>query len=444
MSSFFSTKTEGCIRLSKRKYRLLITIALILSIIALVITCYFTIFRKLPDELRLSINKNESFNLGIPVEGELNTDTISVVGKTKTNIPEGALSLDFADEVVLNANTIGNYELDLKLFGLFTLKTVELNVVETPQVIAGGSLIGLIIETDGVMVLGTGTITGKDGKTYEPADNILKSGDYIVNINGVDVNEKELLIDEIQKCGGDNIRLTVRRNEKETELLVYPILASDGTYKIGAWIRDDTQGIGTLTYISSAGRMAALGHGITDVDTGLLIETAGGSSYTADIVSITKGVAGTPGELSGVIHKDSLSKLGSLDSNTRQGIYGNADISCSNTCDILGIDEKSFIDIAFKQEIKVGPAQILSSVGGEVECYDIEIERVDMSSNNHSKGMVIHITDPELLEITGGIVQGMSGSPILQSGKIIGAVTHVLVKDPTRGYGIFIENMLEH
>ena len=266
---------------------------------------------------------------------------------------------------------------------------------------------------------------------------MLKSGDYILKVNGKYVDTKKKLINFIEKCNGNDIQLDVRRNKQMTELIVKPILASDGLYKIGAWVRDDTQGIGTLTYVDEKGEFGALGHGITDIDTGLLMKVKEGGLYKADIVQINKGKKGTPGEVVGVIRKGTGEKQGNISKNTRQGIFGTVDniVFDYNAC--------RKYPMGLKQDVKTGKATILCQLSDKVEEYAIEIEKIELNTENYSKGIIIHITDKRLLSLTNGIVQGMSGSPIIQNGKIIGAVTHVFVQDSTRGYGIFVENMVK-
>lgn len=193
-----------------------------------------------------------------------------------------------------------------------------------------------------------------------------------------------------------------------------------------------------MTYIESDGHFGALGHGINDVDTSELMTLESGTLYYTEIINITRGVNGSPGELTGFIEYDDKNLLGSIAENTPYGIFG--------ICD--GVRAESIIyeplDIGLKQEIVRGPAQIISSITGEPKLYDVEITQINLENDNVNRGIVLRITDPELLALTGGIVQGMSGSPIIQDDKLIGAVTHVLVQDATSGYGIFIESMIAH
>ena len=209
-------------------------------------------------------------------------------------------------------------------------------------------------------------------------------------------------------------------------------------YKIGIWVRDDSQGIGTLTFITKDGKFGALGHGISDVDTGKLLGSINGILYKADIWGIKKGKNGSPGGLLGSISYEKNKEYGTINSNTNHGIFGQANEMLINECTF------EYMDIGLKQDVKKGKAIIRCTVDGTIKDYEIEIIKVDYSNSHRNKGMVIEITDEELLDKTGGIVQGMSGSPIVQNGKIIGAVTHVFINNSTKGYGIFIENMLKH
>ena len=291
-------------------------------------------------------------------------------------------------------------------------------------------------------MLGTGVVTTRSGNV-EPASEALQTGDYIIAVNRVEIDGKEELIKAIQQSPEDRLILTILRGKEQLEVQIKRVRTAAGDYKIGVWVRDDTQGIGTLTFITTNGRYAALGHGISDVDTGILMTAASGEIYDAEILSITKGKAGTPGELTGVIRKSESTRLGEVSANTTRGVFGR--LSADNGV-MERLEKKSkygVVELGLRQEVKTGSATILCQVDDKVREYKIEIEHVDYGNAKQSKGLVLHITDPELIEKTGGIVQGMSGSPILQNGKLVGAVTHVFVRDATRGYGTFIENMLD-
>mgnify|MGYP002241354967 CR=1 FL=1 len=239
----------------------------------------------------------------------------------------------------------------------------------------------------------------------------------------------EELAEAVSHFQGENVTLTVRRNGAETQVKIKPVKGTDGSSKLGVWVRDDTQGIGTVTYMDLNGKFGALGHGISDSDTGELVETSGGNLYDTQILGIEKGKIGTPGMLSGVIYYGPKSEIGTVTENTDYGIFG----TVSQT--FLKEHRTASMEAARRQEVKTGPALVRTSISGQVKDYSVEIQRIDMTGNKKNKSLVIKITDPELLNLTGGIIQGTSGSPVIQNGKIIGAITHVFVQDPTRGYG---------
>ena len=411
---------------------------LIINIIALAGLAYYYIEKNIPDEIKIMVDREESFDFNMPVEANIETGDVGVISVNDLRVPSNQIKLDMNEPFTLQSSTTGSYSVNLKLFGLFTFKRISLDVIDTVELIPCGMPIGIYVETDGILVLGNGRITGEDGLNYEPISNKLKSGDYILAVNGLPVNEKNELIKEIQKSAGNDVTLLVRRNNENITVRISPVKTSSGTYKIGAWIRDNTQGIGTLTFISSNGYFGALGHGITDIDTGLLMEISQGTIYAAEIMSIVKGKEGEPGELIGMIRQQDKYKIGRIMDNTYQGIFGRVDSRYS------GLEDLKPLKIGLKQEVKVGRAYVRCLVENEITDYEIEIESVDTGNSNHSKGLVIRITDERLLDVTGGIVQGMSGSPIIQNNKIIGAVTHVFIQDSTKGYGTFIENMVNN
>ena len=296
---------------------------------------------------------------------------------------------------------------------------------------------GIYVKTKGILVVGVGDFEGEDGQTYCPGRYVLQNGDYILEVNDEMVSTKKELINKIAHCEGQEMILKVKRGELELQVKIKPQLNKNDEYKLGIWVRDNAQGVGTMTYVDEQGRFGALGHGINDVDTSTIMSLDKGTLYHTEIIGITKGSNGSPGELTGFIEYDDTNIMGNITSNTVKGIFGN----CTETTieSVTG----DYLPIGLKQEIEPGPAEILCSLGESVEIYQVEITDIDLENNNINRGIVLKITDEELLATTGGIVQGMSGSPIIQDGKIIGAVTHVLVNDPTRGYGIFIENMLD-
>lgn len=312
---------------------------------------------------------------------------------------------------------------------------------EERMLIPGGQAVGITLESDGVLVLGTGNVTGSDRHIYSPAAQLLREGDIILEANGVYVSDKEALEMAIRNCQG-SLELTVVRNDSKVDVDLTPVKClEDGSNKIGVWVRDSTQGIGTLTYIDPEdSSFGALGHGVYDADTGKLMALKSGNIVESTITGIKKSEKGTPGELTGVLNKSCV--MGDIAANNECGIYGT--LSGEAADGLNGLYSQA-IPAASASEVKTGDAVILCSDGtGEICEYKIQIESVDLDHTEDDKGMVIRITDERLKDSSGGIVQGMSGSPIIQNGKIVGAVTHVFIREPDKGYGIFIENMLKN
>lgn len=372
----------------------------------------------IPDQLHVIEGKEEELLSGLSLNSLVTEEILPAGSQDNSNIPTGAVKIQ------------------CKLLGLIPIKEVDVKPVEETMVTPCGMPIGIYMQTDGILVVGTGIVNGRDGLDYEPALNIVQSGDYIVGVNGMSVETKEDLVEAVNNSGGKEVVIQMLRSGSLTSVKVSPVQTAESEYKVGLWVRDDTQGIGTLTYVDENGNFGALGHGISDVDTNTILSIKHGTLYDADILSITKGERGAPGELCGVIHYQEDGILGEITSNQESGIFGKVDKIPD------GYEAGQAIPVGFKQEIQAGPAQILCSVNGSVTKFDIEIEKVNLGGDDVNKSMVLKVTDPKLLGLTGGIVQGMSGSPIIQNGKFIGAVTHVFIQDPSSGYGIFAENML--
>lgn len=417
-----------------RIYRWCLIAALSIGSMALVGVTIYQIDSNIPSVIHIRANKEQSFDFDVPAKAEI----VSVSDRGKSNIPKGAVTIDLSDAVTVKAGRENGYRMDVKLFGFLPLKQVGIQVIEDEELIPVGMPVGIYVKTDGILVIGVGEFQGEDGLTYSPAENILKSGDYIQELNGEPVSSKNDFIKKIEECVGREQILTVERNGESMELKLQPVKNQEGLYKIGIWVRDNAQGVGTMTYVDGEGNFGALGHGIADVDTSMLMDMNDGTLYETEIVAVRKGEVGTPGEMTGMIQYTDEKILGDITANSEEGIFG----TCNGKA--MGMVTNEALPIGLKQEIKEGPAQIICTVDGTAQYYDVEITDIHLDNDNVNRGIVLEITDPELLEITGGIVQGMSGSPILQDGKIIGAVTHVLVNDPTKGYGIFIENMLGH
>lgn len=301
------------------------------------------------------------------------------------------------------------------------VKGEEVNISDI-QVIPVGEIIGIKLYTSGVLVVGTSSIEGLDGEIYKPYNNTgIQEGDAIIAINKNIVNNTEELIDSIKMCNGEKIEITYKRKDEERKCEIQPVKDKQEKYKIGLWVRDSAAGVGTVTFYNEQTQsFAALGHAITDIDTGDIIQTASGEIDNVNIVSIIKGLKEEPGKIQGAIKSKSV--IGNIYKNTQYGIYG----VIKNLTNI-NIDYSKKMNVATRQEISLGEAYILSNVDGEFKQYKIEIEKTYLNNNYDNKSMLIKVTDEELLNKTGGIIQGMSGSPIIQNGKFIGAVTHVIV-----------------
>ncbi|MBS4536219.1 SpoIVB peptidase [Clostridium sp. D2Q-14] len=356
------------------------------------------------------------------------------------NNSKNKLNLLSRNSYELNTKKEGKVNLNIKLLGLLPVKTMEVNVVDTVKLYPGGQSIGVKLNTDGVLIVAISEIKSKNGKTYVPSKEAgIKIGDSILEINNTKIKDSYHVMDMLNNVGEKEVKLKIRRDGKIFTTHITPVQCKeDDSYKIGLWVRDKTAGIGTLTfYHPSTKKFAALGHGISDIDTGKLMTIKDGEILEASISSIEQGEKGHPGELKGMFF-ESQNKLGKIQQNTDLGIYGKMTEDFNNPY----FDKP--IPIALQHEIKEGKAYILSTIdGNEMKKFEVEIVKLESQLKVSSKSMVVKVTDKELLAKTGGIVQGMSGSPIVQNGKIIGAITHVFVNDPTKGYGIYIEWMLE-
>ena len=325
--------------------------------------------------------------------------------------------------------------MNVELFNSINVGNVTVNVIPKTKVIPLGDSIGLKLYTEGVLVVGMSEIEGE--KPYENTG--IEEGDRIISINDKKIINTDDLIQTVNSNQEKELQIKYISNENEEKIVsMHSTKTSKNEYKLGLWVRDAAAGVGTATFYElESGSFAALGHGITDMDTGNLITIANGELVNSNIISIVKGENGKPGEIRGSI--DGQAKLGDISKNTSFGIFG----KISN--DVKLQNNENEMEILTRNEIKQGKAQIICELeNGKKERYDIEIEKIYINNNKDNKSMQIKITDENLLSKTGGIVQGMSGSPIIQNGKFVGAVTHVLVNDPTKGYAVFADMMLKY
>lgn len=322
----------------------------------------------------------------------------------------------------------------VSLFNFINVKKIQVTTIQNTKVIPLGNTIGLKLYSDGVLVIGMTEVEGC--KPYENSG--IKEGDLIVQVDNINVTTTEELIECVNNSSGENVEIKYIREGKEYSTSIEPIKTKENEYKIGLWVRDGAVGIGTATYYEpESGKIATLGHGIIDRDTDKLITIESGEIATSTITKIKKGTKGNPGEIRGIINEGEI--IGNISQNTQFGIYGQL-IETNE----LGINENNSLEVALKEEIKTGKATILLTLeDGIRKEYEIKIKKIYTNNTEDNKSMLIEITDEELIEQTGGIIQGMSGAPIIQNGKFIGAITHVLVNSPLEGYAVFGEIMVK-
>lgn len=366
------------------------------------------------DNYKIKKGDGLTFNTAVPITAEYEGLKLSQTGKTE----------QIGEE----------FDVKLKAFGIIPFSTVNVEVVDELHVSVLGTPFGMKLYTDGVLVIDITTVETVSGSISPGEDAGVKKGDYILSADGRQVLTNEELSAAVAASGGNRIKLVIKRGGTQKTVYVTPALSKEtNSYRIGLWVRDSSAGIGTLTFYSPAtGIICGLGHGVCDEDTGDLLELKNGEIVSAEIVSVEKGSSGSPGQLKG---RFTYSTIGKIDCNSEKGVY-------SVLKGKLGFSRLT--ETALKQEVRDGDAQILCTVDGrEPQLYSCRIKKRSSAYLSATQNMTVTVTDPELLKLTGGIVQGMSGSPILQNGKLIGAVTHVLIDDPTTGYAIFAENMLK-
>ena len=385
--------------------------ALLLIACAVTLTAVWSLYDSLPDSYMVTGEKS-----------------LEIMGK----IPVFADGLPARLALSSSLQARAEYDVSLKIFGVVPIKTARVEVVDELYVAPSGAPFGVKLYTSGVIVVGMSEVETSIGKRNPAADAGILKGDNIVMVDGTQVNSNEAIAAVIERSDGRSVRVVLMRHGKELVKHLIPALEiNEGVYKAGLWVRDSSAGIGTLTFYSPALDMVAgLGHGICDADTGELLPLRGGEIVAAKIFDLQKSSPGAPGELKGRFLEDAVA---TLMQNCEAGVYGRGGKE---------IIHENPLRIAMKQEIYTGEAEIITTIDGEnPKRYKCVIENVNFSDDNLTQNMIINVTDEELLTKSGGIVQGMSGSPIIQNGKLVGAVTHVFVGEPTRGYGIFAETM---
>ena len=395
----------------KNSFKILTTMILILTYI------YIYNIIAIPDNIVLF--EGENLNLKIATGLSLQNNKNYETQLTSTNLNS-------------KINEVGNTKLDLNLFGKVKVKTVSVDVIPTATVVPLGQAIGMKLYTRGVLVVGMSEIDTNEKLKVKPYENSgIEAGDSIIAINNNEIEDTEELIKQVNSSDGNTLKIKYSKDNEILETSITPAKTDTG-YKIGLWVRDAAAGVGTLTfYEPSTNMFMSLGHGITDVDTEDIVDISSGELVSANIVSVVKGKKDYPGEIRGTITNGIT--LGNIYKNTNFGVYG----FITNKSRVQN-SEYNEVEVAARNEIELGKATILCQLDNEApEEYEIEIEKTYINNNENNKSMLIKITDENLLEKTGGIIQGMSGAPVLQNGKLIGAVTNVLVKDPTQGYAVF-------
>ncbi|MBQ8764245.1 MAG: SpoIVB peptidase [Clostridia bacterium] len=388
----------------KRFFKVLTIIFIIPCISVFSVVAYG--IENLPDEI--SITENESPDFG------------------------GVFSAESDFAVAAGTDSFKEYKSHITALKVIPVKEIKINVTKRKYVGLGGDVFGIKLYTKGVIVVSIDSVTTASGSKDPAVQAGLKCGDIITHINGDAALSSNQLTESVEQSQGQTLKLNVDRNGEKLELILKPEKSVNGGYKAGIWVRDSSAGIGTVTfYDDENGKFAGLGHGVCDVDTGKIMPLNNGEAVRARVNGFYKSSAGNPGELCGVF---SDIVLGSLRVNCETGVYG----------ELLRPSGAKTVPVALESEVKLGAAQMITTIDGSTpQCYDIEITKIYPSSDLSSRNMIIKVTDAELLEKTGGIVQGMSGSPIVQNSMLVGAVTHVFVNDPTQGYGIFSSRMLQ-
>lgn len=385
--------------------------------------------RNMPDHIALTEGQVRTLTLGSSLTLTAGNGNVAVSASEDETLRD-------VGAVELVSETAGTSELMLSLMGILPLKKVEVEVSPEKKLIPGGSAIGVALRTEGVLVVGTSDLSDASS----PASLCgIRPGDVLRKVNGVTITSSDQLSGLIAEAGEQPLPVEYMRDGVVMTTTMTPKLdSSTGTFRIGAWVRDSTAGVGTLSfYDPETGNYAALGHAITDGDTGKVLTVGEGEILKANVVAVQKGVKGTPGELKGSFLREAV-VLGDIQTNDVLGIYGAMDEAPVNPLYPDGLP------IGLRSGVHTGAATILSTIDGTgIQAFDVEITKVNQQSAPAQKSMVLRVTDERLLEATGGIVQGMSGSPIIQDGRIIGAVTHVFVSDPTQGYGLYIDWMLQ-
>ena len=351
------------------------------------------------------------------------------------------IKFGLADTMAVNGEEVTSTTMRIKLFGFLPLKKVKVKLINSPEVYVGGNIVGFSLNTDGVIVVGSNAVFTREGSKEPILDSGLREGDSIKSIEGQEIKsiyDIDKILNSVEYAGRD-VEISVIRDNKEIKCNVTPALdVFTQKYKLGLWVKNSTSGVGTLTYVKkNDNRFGAVGHSLTDATFGDNYKVAEGEVYLCNLLGIKKGEPNAPGEIRSTM-KLSDDAIGVADTNCKYGVYGN----------ILNVNKLNLIDdycLGGRMSIKPGKAQIYACIDGEgVKAYDIKIIKTNHQDNADDKSIVFRVTDKELIEKTGGIIQGMSGCPIIQNNKLVGAVTHVFVNEPTQGFGVYVDWMYDN
>jgi len=395
--------------------------------------------RNIPPKIYLVEENVTDLDLRLPFFVEINKDGLNISDMVGGFYPENSSRGTLRTEGSFFQES-DNLFLRLDLFGLIPIKRIQVELKKQQSVFPGGNSIGVSMNIRGALVVGISEVSDLNGERHHPAAYAgIRPGDIIESVNNITVENARHLSEMINESGDGEVDIEIKRGKVSFRADVLPVKdAQDSKYRLGLWVRDSTAGVGTLTfYDAKNGRFGALGHAITDVDTGMLLSVKDGEIVQSDVIDVRQGRRGEPGELrGGFSERDRI--IGDIVKNTKYGIYGNVRRPVPNLL------YKKPLPVGCQFTVNVGSATLLTTVDGNgVEQFEMEIVGINRQNYPNPKGMIVQITDPDLLNRTGGIVQGMSGSPIIQNGRLVGAITHVFVNDPTKGYAIFIEWMLK-
>ncbi len=409
-----------------------------MTIVLVTFSSPFQSIANFPNELRMFSSSIKKLDLSLPITASVHSSNYNVL---EVNGHQGQFTMDLTNPLMVKPKQEGKSIVTLKLLGVIPFKKINVNVIKDVKVIPGGQTIGVKLKSAGIMVVGYHSIKINNGTIYSPAEKAgIRIGDIILKMDGEQVKDVKDVVDKVNILGKkkQEIEVEILRNKNKVKVSIQPAYDDNANvYRLGLYIRDSAAGVGTLTFYDPKTKAyGALGHVITDVDTQEPIVVGDGKILYSNVTSIDKGSNGKPGGKRAVF-VDENDVIGNIIKNTPFGIFGKM-----HKKPINGLMNEP-ISIALPEEVTEGPAEILTVIEGQkVEKFKIEIVNVIHQKYPATKGMIIKVVDPKLLEKTGGIVQGMSGSPIIQNGKLVGAVTHVFINEPTSGYGSFIEWMI--